>query len=271
MVMIVSQTAVGPIVAVMPQFRVLFGVHDNEPATVNGFVSFLGRKGIRCFAHTLQLAVRDALDLPDIAPLLKKARRIVVRFRRSTVLMKALEQQKSLAAPPERPAPVAGAAAVAAGAPPAAPARAQADDEEPDVDDDWESIEVLDEGSIFRAPERVAEAHGPGQTAARIHELQIPSVGRKLRLIIDVITRWNSTFYMIERLLVMKDFVTAALLVTRNALAPDTSADAPPEEREPLSPRRCPTANGTSWPIFGSSCIIPLRSLTTYRGRPTLR
>jgi hypothetical protein len=203
-----------------PDLQVFFGVHDNEAATVNGFEKFLGKEGHRCFAHTLQLAVRDALNIEELKPLLRKARRIVSRFRRSVVLMKSLRAQQesllSLDPPAIPPAPV---APIEVDAP-------RVDDL--GIKDDFEEeVEILEEGSIF--PEVVREVHQEN-LLRRLQDLDVGKVGRKLKLIIDVPTRWNSTLYMIERMLVMKKAINGVIATCGGAFAIDPRFDDPGDE-----------------------------------------
>lgn len=181
---------------------------------------------LRCFAHTLQLAVRDAIKEAGLSSLLKMVRRLVARFRKSNVLMDALWRQQRLAQELSAPA-----------APEKSPSIDLMVMEPEEASFDVEEVELVEEGVVLRAPDAVLEAHVDNAAQAALHLLRIPSVGRKLKLLIDTPTRWNSTFYMIERLLVMRPFVEAAIAINSDALVEHAQdEDAPDEDRGPVAP-----------------------------------
>jgi hypothetical protein len=144
--------------------------------------------------------------------------------------MNALRAQQRLVVPP------------CADAPP--PASAPLEGMNVAVDDGFEISEevVLEEGRITREDvEEVRLLPERGGVSNRdqliLHLLRLPVVGRKLKLIIDVATRWNSSFYMAERLLVLRPFIVAVSALYADYLKaplqyPD--GEAPEQEREPL-------------------------------------
>ena len=51
-------------------------------------------KGLPCFAHTLQIAVRAGLALPAISEILRRCRKVVGHFKHSVVARNALEESQ---------------------------------------------------------------------------------------------------------------------------------------------------------------------------------
>ena len=52
-------------------------------------------KGLPCFAHTLQIAVRAGLALPAISEILRRCRKVVGHFKHSVVAQNALEESQT--------------------------------------------------------------------------------------------------------------------------------------------------------------------------------
>lgn len=147
-------------------------------------------------AHTLQLAVRDALKEASLEPLLEKVRALVVKFRRSNKLIASLrQQQKMYINYQENPAVVDIVAdAVAVMEIDSVPA--------PEEYEEVEEI-LIEEGRVI-VSEVMEESLQELRGQTEMSKLRVPNLKRVLIPIIDVETRWNSTFHMLERLLVIK-------------------------------------------------------------------
>ena len=79
--------------------RVSAIVHDNA-SNITLAVQNLGWQSVPCFAHTLQLAVNNGLEVSQINKLASVARKIVAHFKHSSLAMTALrEKQKQLSVP----------------------------------------------------------------------------------------------------------------------------------------------------------------------------
>ncbi|XP_024883679.1 zinc finger BED domain-containing protein 1-like, partial [Temnothorax curvispinosus] len=68
-------------------------VHDNASNMINAAENLQNiNEHVNCAAHTLQLAVNDALQLENIAYVIQKARKIVGHFKHSTLAMQELHK-----------------------------------------------------------------------------------------------------------------------------------------------------------------------------------
>lgn len=70
-------------------------VTDNG-ANMIKICELLGIRHMPCFAHTLNLAISDSLDLPEVEQIISKCKRIVIFFKKSSAgwLALKLEQQE---------------------------------------------------------------------------------------------------------------------------------------------------------------------------------
>ena len=75
--------------------RIVAATTDNG-ANITAGISLLGVTQLPCFSHTLQLAVEQALKLPDISKLTARCKRLVAHFNRSAKSY-ALLRQKQIA------------------------------------------------------------------------------------------------------------------------------------------------------------------------------
>lgn len=67
------------------QNKILLAVSDNAANIKNAISNKLNWKHLGCFAHTLNLIVKDALQNPDIIPIINKVKEIVTHFKKSYV------------------------------------------------------------------------------------------------------------------------------------------------------------------------------------------
>lgn len=82
--------------------KIALAISDNA-ANVKGAINMIGWKFLGCYAHTLNLIVRDALNLPEIKFTLDKVKLIVSHFKRSTkASLKLTETQNNLGVKPTK-------------------------------------------------------------------------------------------------------------------------------------------------------------------------
>nr|CAI5837979.1 unnamed protein product [Callosobruchus analis] len=75
--------------------KVLLAVSDNASNIKNAITTQLGWNHLGCFAHTINLIVKDALSDPAVGNLLSKVRTVVGNFKRSSIsTQKFIDYQK---------------------------------------------------------------------------------------------------------------------------------------------------------------------------------